>query len=165
MGLAVEDEHVAGGEVAVDDAGGVQRRQRVGEAAREPVEVFQWQRPGAGHEVVEARPGDEARDEVGQVRLDVGVEHLDEVRPADAPQRLELVPEAPTRVGVGEAVAQDLHRDRALVGGDAEVDGAHAALAETTEQAVRADAGRVGRSQRCDGHRDSSALDGCRLRG
>jgi hypothetical protein len=77
------------------------------------------------------------------------------VRPADAPQRLELGTEPAARVLVGEPVAQDLDGDGALVGGHAEEDRPHAALPEPAEQAVRSDAGRVGGSKRCDRHRTS----------
>jgi hypothetical protein len=68
--------------------------------------------------------------------------------PAHPAQRVELVPEPPPRVGVAQPVAQHLDGHGAVVGGDAEEDGAHAALAEPAEQAVRTDRRRVGRAQR-----------------
>ena len=162
MRLPVEHQDVAGGQVAVDDAGVVQRRERVGEAAGEGGEVLAAQRAAPVDEVVEPGAGHEAGDEVGQVGVDVGVEHLDQVRASHPSQRVELVTEAAAGVRVGEAVAQDLDGHCSVVAGHAEKDRAHAALAEATEQAVRPDAHRVGVAQGGDGH---SASPGSRTSG
>ena len=88
-----------------------------------------------------------------------GIEQLDEVRPTDATQRVELVAEAPSGVRVAQPVAQHLHRDGAVVGGHPEEDGAHAALTQPAEQPVGADGGGVGRAQRSDRHGTSPVDD------
>jgi hypothetical protein len=144
----------------VDHARTVHRRERVGDAPGQAVQRVAVQRPLLGDQLVQPLARDEAGDQVGGVGVDVGVQHLDQVRAAHPAQRVELLPEPPPRVAVGHRVAQHLHRDGPLVGGDAEEDRPHAALAEAAEQAVRADDRRVARAQRCDGHR---ASPGCRL--
>jgi hypothetical protein len=156
---AVQHEHVARRQVAVDDAGPVQRREGIGHPTGQLVQRLALQRPPLGDELVEPLPRDEAGDEVRQVGVDVGVQHLHQVRAADAAQRLDLVPEAPAGVRVGHAVAQHLDRHRPLVGGDPEEDGPHPALAESAEQAVRPDDGGVAGAQRCDGHGASPAVE------
>jgi hypothetical protein len=84
----------------VHDPGPVQRGERVGDAAGQHPQGVVVQRPGLGDQVVQPPAGHEAGDQVGQVGVDVGVEHLDQVRPAHPAEHLELVPEAPPGVRV-----------------------------------------------------------------
>ena len=95
--LTVQHEDVAGGEVTVDHVGRMQRSQGVGEAAGHLVQIASRQRTGRRDEVVEAPPGDETRNQVGHVGIDVRVEHLDQMGAADATQRLQLVAEPGAR--------------------------------------------------------------------
>ena len=155
--LAVQDQDVAGRQVAVHHALGVQHRQRVGQPPGEDLQRRHVERSVAVDQVVQPGAGHEPGDQVGQVGVDVGVEHLHQVGTTDPAQRLELVAEATAGVGVAEPVAQDLDRHGPVVLGDAEEHRAHAALSEPTEQAVRTDPDGIGVAQRRDRHRASRA--------
>ena len=157
MRLAVEHQDVAGRQVAVHHALGVQHRQRVGQPPGEDLQRRHVERSVAVDQVVQPGAGHEPGDQVGQVGVDVGVEHLHQVGTANPAQRLELVAEATAGVGVAEPVAQDLDRHGPVVLRDAEEHRAHAALAEPTEQAVRTDPDGIGVAQRRDRHRASRA--------
>ena len=137
--LAVDEQHVAGRHVAVHDSRVVHARQPVGKAPGEVAQLLTGERP----DLVEAPARDEARHDPGVVRIDVGLEHLDDVRTSDPLQCAELLAEAPSAVRVHQALAQHLDRHGPIVGEDTEEDGAHPALAEPAHQPAAPDARRV----------------------
>ena len=156
--LTGEDQHVARGQVPVHHTGRMQGSQREGHAQAEPNQPELGERPGLRDQLVEPLPGDEPRDDPGCDGRRVTAEDLDEVRTAYALQHLELTPEPATSLRVDAAVPQHLDCDHPVIRGDSEEDGAHAALAETTQEPVRPDEAGITRPQALDRHRHPSVL-------
>ena len=152
LGLSVQEKHVGRSEISMHDAGVVQGGQRVGDPPGDQAQRGVRQRTGLGDDLVQAAPRHETGDQVGLLGVDVGVEHLDQVRAAHPAQGVDLVAEPLPRGGVGDLVAQHLDGHRPLVGRDGQEDGAGASLAQPPEQAVRTDPLRVGRPQRRERH-------------
>ena len=144
--VAVDDEDVAGLDVAVDDAGGVDDVERLGDAAGEPVQLGRRQGPPLGDVLVERRAGHVARHDVGVGAVDVGVDDGRDPRAADAAQGVDLAAQPGPGVGVvGDVLAEHLDRHGATVPVEREVHHPHAALAERLHEAVRAEARQLAR--------------------
>ena len=144
--VAVDEEHVAGFDVPVDDARRVDRVQRLRHARRDPVQVRRRQRATLRHEVVERRPGHVPGHDVGSDAVDVRVEDRRHARGADPAQRLDLSLKPRAGVGVmGHVLTQHLDRDRPSVPVEAEVHHPHPALTEALDEAVLAEPGELTR--------------------
>jgi hypothetical protein len=123
------DEHDVGRlQVAVDDAGTVDRHQRVRQAGRHAPQRL-----------------DEPRDDVGPLGGHVGVQHLGDVRAAHAPHRVHLARKPAAEVGVrGQIGLEQLDRDLAPLVVESAAHHPHAALADELQEAVRTCALRLG---------------------
>jgi hypothetical protein len=78
-----------------------------------------------------------SRHDVRGSAVEVGVDHLGDVRAADPLHRLDLTGKPPPRRRVARhAGTQDLERDRAVTAVPGEVHDPHAALADPVEQPV-----------------------------
>ena len=116
----------------------VDRVERRGQAAAELHQVPGRHRAALADLGVEGRAGHVPGHEVGLVAVDVGVEDLGDRGCRTRPQRRDLAVQPGPRVRVvGDVRAQHLDRDRAAVRVQAEVDHAHAALAEPLHEPVR----------------------------
>ena len=139
------EQDVAGFDVAVDETGLVHGGQRAGQQPAQHPYGACGQRAAAGDRLGERRARHERGGDPGPSGLGVGVDHLDGPRAAHAPGGLGLPTEAGSEVLVPGVLRED-HLDRQGRPGlrTPEVDHAHAARAEASEQPVAADAGGVG---------------------
>jgi hypothetical protein len=144
------DQDVGGLEVTVDQARAVDGGQRLGEAAGEQHHgAFRHRPVVAADDLVEGGPGDVAGGDPRGGGCGVGVEHGRGPLPADALRGGDLGGEAAPEVGLLRQLADDrLHGDGPAPVGAGQVDGAHAALAESGQQPVLAYPVRVLRRER-----------------
>ena len=137
--VAVEQQHVARLEVAVDDAGRVDGLERLGQPRPEPAAASSPRhRAVLVDHVVERRPGHVAGHEVGPVAVDVGVEDRGDARvvgpgPGSCTSRASR---ARASGSWATCARSTLIATARPCGSSAEVDDAHAALAELLDQAV-----------------------------
>jgi hypothetical protein len=133
-------QNVAGLEVAVDDAGAVDRGQRRGHADAERVQPGARKRAGLADDLGQGRPIDVFDYQVRRIVVGIGVEDLGGAERRDVLGPLDLAPEAqPELLAVEQMVADDFERDLGVVRRLCEVDGAHPALAKAAEQPVAGD--------------------------
>ena len=115
-------------EVAVDEARGVDRDERLGESGGEPAYGGLGQGAVLGDRLLQAGAGDVLRREPGPVGVGVGVDDRGGPEPADRAGHLDLAAEALAEIRVvGQLGPRHLHRDRPPARRESEVDGAHGA--------------------------------------
>jgi hypothetical protein len=109
---AVGHQHVGRGQIAVDDAGVVQRGQRVRQAESERHEhVLVGDRPVLADVAPQRRARDVLGDDVRVRAVDPDVQDAPGARAFDPPQRPGLAPEPRQRITVGQQIlAQELER-------------------------------------------------------
>ncbi len=157
--VAVEQQDVAGLEVAVDDIGVVDRVEGLGEPPPEAQQRVAADRPGGLDDVVERGTGHVAGHEVGAVALEVGVDHGGHPLVADAAEHLHLTGQPGAGVAVvGDVRAQQLQRHGPPARVEGEVDDPHAALAELLDQPVGPQALPLGRGLGGVGGRSEAAV-------
>ncbi len=124
--VAVEEQDVARLEVAVHDADRVDGLERADEALAEPQQRRAAERPLRGDDLVERGAGDVARDEVGALAVDVGVDDRGDALVADAAEGVDLALEPGPGVRVvGDVRAQHLDGHGAALRVESQVDDAH----------------------------------------
>lgn len=124
-------------EVAVDHACLVDRHEGGGGGDSEPVERGPGPRPVTEHGVAERRAFDVLADDVGRVRVDVGVQKRRGAEGGDFGGRFDLFGEPAARSAVGgPGGLHDFDGDAGAVGSFAEVHHALAALADTGNKVV-----------------------------
>ncbi len=132
---------VAGLEVAVHQAAGVDGLQRLGERGAQGAQAVLVHGALGGEPGREGGSGDVGGGQPQRVAVDVGVHHRRRVEAADRAGRLDLAAEplAEHRVG-GQFGLGDLQRDGPSAARPCEIDRAHAALAEPALDEVSPDA-------------------------
>jgi hypothetical protein len=133
----------------VDHPGAVDGGQRGGHPDRDTVQIGRGERPALLDDLGQAGPVDVLDHQVGLLVVGVGVEHLGgaERRHLPRPGHLAAEPAAELVVG-GQVGAHHLDRDQHAPGGAAQVDGAHAALAEPADELICSEGTGVPRAQR-----------------
>ena len=136
----VGDEHVGGLEVAMHDAGLVDRGQRAVQPGRELVQLAGVERSVPAHDVLEVVPGDELGHEERLGRVGLRVQHRRDAGVVQPLQRQHLAtqPVPGDRVGTDVRV-QQLERDRRPAAVQRAVHGPHAPRAEGRDDRVAAD--------------------------
>ena len=143
-GPAGGEEHVGGLQVAVDEPGRVDRRQRLGEPAGQVEQRVLRHRPVGEHGLAQRRPFDELRGEPRRLAVRVGVEHARGEQAHDRRGRGDLPPEPLPEAGVvGEVVADHLDGRAAPVRGGRGVHPSHAPDAQPPDDAEATDQRRV----------------------
>ena len=138
------EQHVGGLEVAVHDAGRVDRGQRLRQPGGQAVQHLGVERAAFGHVLGQRGAVGVLGDQERLRRLGVGLDDPDRAHALDPGQRGHLAAEPGTELRVvGQFGAQDLDRDRVAVLGLGQVDDAHPARAQPGRQAVPADPRRV----------------------
>ena len=136
-------------QVAVHQAAGVHRLQRLGQPGRQPPDGGPGQRPARADRLVQQRAGDVAGGQPRRVVLPPGVDHLRGVHAVDRAGRGHLPREPAHEVRVGGDLGMaDLHRHRPPRRGVAEEHPAHPARAEPGPQPELPGHPRVARPQR-----------------
>ncbi len=139
------DEDVGRLEVAVDDPGGVDVLEGVGEPGRQgPHRAFRQGAVVVADDLLEAGPGHVPGGDPGHGGLGVGVQHGRRPVAADPPGGLHLLAEPlPELLLGGQFLPDQLHGDRAAAVRTGQIDVAHAARAQSSQQPVGPDAPRV----------------------
>ncbi len=142
-------QHVAGLQVAVDEARLVDRDQRRRRPERHAVREVGGERAPRGDDLGEGRAGDVLGDEVGPVAVGAVLEDGGGAERHHAPGEGDLLgePRAERRVAEMDGVWR-LERDQTALSALGEIDHAHPAGTETAEQKVAPDDHRVAHRQR-----------------
>lgn len=141
----LRDDDVRGLEIAVDDPCSVDRLECLGQAGGQHRERVQGQRSDARQYRLQGGTGHEGRHQPGRLPLWVGVDHWRGVEASDPPRGRDFVGEPAPEPGLGAQLGTyDLDGDRTAGPGAAQVDHAHAPLAEPSHQPVAAIAERGG---------------------
>ena len=131
-------------EIAVDEAAGVDRHQRLGQPARERLHPTGRQRAGRVDRLLQRRSGQVLRGQPGMLRVRIGVDDRGRERTTDLPRRLDLAGEpGPEGRVTGQFVANHLHRDQPTTGRAREVDGTHRTTTEPALDRERPDHRRI----------------------
>ena len=137
----LRQQHVRRLQIAVDDAARVRVVQRR-EQAREHGGGLGGRQRAGGDARAQVAALDQRHREPRDAVLDAVAQHADDRRVRQARERVDLAGEARHDVrAVGQRRRQELQRDLAPVGGDAAVDGPHAAAAQARLDAIAADLG------------------------
>ena len=124
----------------MDDADRVHRGHGLEQAHRQLGQTRSGQRAVAADHGVQRLARHVAHDDVGQLRVEVGVEDLGHPGVAHPQQRADLAGQAGAGLGVrGHVGAHDLDRHGAVGAVEAQVHDPHAALADDAQQAVAPD--------------------------
>nr|BFE82311.1 hypothetical protein GCM10020093_049120 [Planobispora longispora] len=124
------------------DPRAVDRGQRGGHADRQRVEAGTAERAARADGLLQVGAGHELGDDVELVAVERRVQHRGGAEPPDPPGGVGLAAEAHPELLVLAVLRIDhLDGDLLLVGGLAEVDGAHAAPAQPAEHSVLSDLG------------------------
>jgi hypothetical protein len=151
-------QHVAGLQVAVHDPGRMDGREGAGHADGQGVQAGRGQRALLAHDPVEGRAGHVLADDVlhapGEA-VEVGVQHRRGAEGRHPAGGGHFAPEPLAQLGtMGQLGPDDLQRDEvAALERPGRVDHPHAARAETAEQLVLAEPGRVVGAKRAPGGR------------
>ncbi len=143
-GAVLDDQHVGGLEVAVDQPGAVDRLKRLGDARREPAHRLGRHGPALVHYLLEGGGGHVRGGQPGHGRTGIGVDHGRRVEAGDRPGGLHLTGEAHPE----ELVLRELRTDRldrhAPAGRRArEIDQPHAAGTQPSQHLERPDPARI----------------------
>ena len=140
-------------EVAVDDTGLVDRRERVGERHGQRDEPFTGHRAGLVDRLLQRRPVDERRRQPRHGGVGIGGEHPGRPRAADAAGGLDLAAEPGTErlvVARRPGGPHELEGGRPLLGVEGEEHHAHAALAEAADDLEPGDLTWISGAERID---------------
>jgi len=128
----------------VDQPGGVDRSQRLGQAAGQVEERVLRHRPMGQHGVAQRWALDELGGEPRRLTVRVGIEHARGEQAHDRRRRGDLAPEPLPEAGVvGEVVADHLDGRAPTVGTRRGVDPPHPADTQSADDAEATDQGRV----------------------
>ena len=145
----VGKQHVVRLQVAVHQAGRVNRGERLRQAGRERQHRALSERALDCHRLTERRAGNVLGRQPEFLAIGVRVHHPGGELAADFPRRVHLAAEPGAELGIfGQVGLDHLHRDPLAVRPLAEVHPAEAAVSEHAEQLERADVGRIPRLQR-----------------
>ncbi len=143
------EDDVAGFEVAVHHSGRVDRRERLGDARREPQQQVSLQRAVFAHVGAERPPRHEVGGHPRPFGVGVGRVHGGSAQPAHPAHQRDLPGEARPKLRLGgELGVHDLDRDARVPPVQRAEHRTHAALPEPPHHPVGADPGRIARPQR-----------------